>query len=67
MLVGMVSLLLVSLPSSCMPIVCLAILQAIYLLILELSLDNLKQGSVCDFDLAISLKMGGGGVVVLYS
>ena len=50
-----------------MSIVCLAILQAIYPLPLEPSLDDLEQGSVRDFDLAISLRMGGGGVVILYS
>ena len=34
---------------------------------LEPSLDNLEQGLVRDFDLSISLRVGGGGVVVLYS
>ena len=48
-----------------MPIVHLVALLAIYPLPLELSLDDLKQGSVCDLNLSVGLRVGEGGVVVL--
>ena len=34
---------------------------------LELSLDDFKQGLICNFNLPICLRVGGGGVVVLDS